>query len=181
MTSRIVVLPIGFGLSAVLCLRAAGAEEPAAPRPRPPVRVYTNEDLDRVRPFRDEVGGRSVPAVTAEESRKEARAGRREAASARRTHDEAWWREEARKVRERVEAIRAQADELRARLAAAEEERRHVTYSSRGGSRDRTGRSEATGAAGTARLAGLERRARSIEDELLERARREGALPGWLR
>jgi predicted RNase H-like nuclease (RuvC/YqgF family) len=181
MTSRIVVLPIGFGLSAVLCLRPAGAEEPAAPRPRPPARVYTNEDLDRVRPFRDEVGGRSVPAVTAEESRAEARASHREGTSSRRTHDEAWWREEARKARERVEAIRAQADELRARIAAAEEERRHVTYSSRGGSKSRAGRSGASDAADSARLAGLERRARSIEDELHERARREGALPGWLR
>jgi hypothetical protein len=180
MTSRVLVLSFGTGLSAVLCLPLAGAEEPA-PRPRPPARVYTNEDLDRVRPFRDEVGGRSVPAFTADESPAPARAARGSGTSSRKTHDEAWWRAEARRVRERVEALRAQADELRARIAAADEEQRQLVRSLGTGSRTRAARPAASDAASAARLAGLERRARSMENDLFERARREGALPGWLR
>ena len=63
MSLRTTVLPLGFGLSAVLCVSTAPADDdPAAPK-RPPARVYTNDDLDRVQPFRDETGVRSVPAV----------------------------------------------------------------------------------------------------------------------
>jgi hypothetical protein len=180
MTFRNVVLPIGFGLWAVLSLRPARAEEPA-PRPRPPARVYTNEDLDRVRPFRDELGGRSVPAFTGDESPAPARAPRSADAPSRKRHDEAWWRAEARRVRERVEALRAQADELRARIAGAEEEQRQLVRSLGTGGRTRSARPAGPDRGAAARLAGLERRARSLEDDLLERARREGALPGWLR
>ena len=182
MTSRMLVLPIGLGLSAFVCLPAANAAEAAAARP--PARVYTNEDLDRVRPFRDEVGGRSVPAVTPGEDLSGARGGRRqsrEGGSSPRPHDEGWWRTEARRVRERVEALRAQADELRAKIAAAEDERRGYNRSLGTGRKARAARPQGPEPGAAARLAGLERRAKSMEDDLLERARREGALPGWLR
>ena len=117
MTSRMLVLPIGLGLSAFVCLPAANAAEAAAARP--PARVYTNEDLDRVRPFRDEVGGRSVPAVAPGEDSSEARGARREkrdGGSSARSHDEAWWRAEARRVRERVVAPHVDDSHRRAPL-----------------------------------------------------------------
>ena len=70
-------LPLGFGLPALLLVSsaallpwpvsAARAEEPPAAAGRKPARVYTNDDLDRVRRFRDETGVRSVPAVPAGE------------------------------------------------------------------------------------------------------------------
>ncbi|MFN8091483.1 MAG: hypothetical protein U0599_04535 [Vicinamibacteria bacterium] len=181
MTSRMLVLPIGLGLTAFVCPPRLRAAEAATPRP--PARVYTNEDLDRVRPFRDEVGGRSVPAVVPGEDSSGARGGRRPArdgGSSPRPHDEGWWRTEARRVRERVEALRAQADELRAKIAAAEDERRAYNRSL-GSGRARAAQPRGPEPGASARLAGLERRAKSMEDDLLERARREGALPGWLR
>ncbi len=63
MTLRTTVLPLGFGLSAILCVSTAPADDAPASPPRLPARVYTNADLDRVRPFRDQTGVRSVPAV----------------------------------------------------------------------------------------------------------------------
>ena len=44
MPSRTIVLPAGFALS--VALLSTGRAEPAAPpTPRPPARVYTNEDV----------------------------------------------------------------------------------------------------------------------------------------
>jgi hypothetical protein len=171
MTLRTVVLPLGFGLTAVLCV-AASADEDSPPPARPPVRVYTNEDLDRVRPFRDETGIRSVPAVSPEER---AAPGPAEKPRGR---GEQYWRREAARVRERVRALSAQVEELRAAIAEQAEEaspfrgRRRSSASLSGDpstSRLRT------------KLASLERRIREMEEDLSERARRDGALPGWLR
>jgi hypothetical protein len=168
MTLRTVVLPLGFGLSAVLCVSAAPAEED--PAPRPPVRVYTNEDLDRVRPFRDETGVRSVPAVAPDD--------RPAPAEKKRGRGEEYWRREAARVRERVRALEAQAADTRAQIAEQAEEasrflgrRRHSSASLSGSGSARL----------RAKLASLERRRREIEEDLADRARRDGALPGWLR
>lgn len=185
MTLRTVVLPLGFGLSAVLCIQPARADEdpPPAPRPRecaarlsgarPPVRVYTNEDLDRVRPFRGDTGVRSVPAVAPEDRTVPAPADRR------RARGEDYWRREATRVRDRVRTMEAQAAELRVEIAEQADEASHVLTRSRRSSAPRSGaRSEARL---RERLASLERRMRQMEDDLADRARREGALPGWLR
>ena len=170
MTLRAVVLPLGFGLSAVLFSSARGTPDEGGGRAKPPVRLYTNEDLDRVRPFRDETGVLSVPAVAAGE--RDASPPAREGRKAR---GEAYWRREAEKVRDRVQAMEAQAAELRAQIAERAEE----------ASRQARGRRSSGGggssAAQRAKLASLERRMRQIEENLAERARREGALPGWLR
>ena len=72
--------------------------------------------------------------------------------------------------------METQADELRLRIAErAEEAGRVLTRGRRG--------SSGTGSAATlrARLVALERRIRQMETDLSERARRAGALPGWLR
>ena len=171
MTFRTVVLPLGFGLSAVLCISPASADEDPAPAPRPPVRVYTNEDLDRVRPFRDETGVRSVPAVAPDD--------RPAPAEKRRGRGEDYWRREAARVRERVRTMEAQASELRAEIAEQAEEASHVLGRRRGSSASLSGSGSSTRL--RAKLASLERRMREVEEELADRARRDGALPGWLR
>jgi|MudIll2142460700_1097286.scaffolds.fasta_scaffold168758_2 hypothetical protein len=170
MTLRTVVLPLGFGLSAVLCSAARGTPDDASGRTKPPVRLYTNEDLDRVRPFRDETGVSSVPAVPAGDRETRPPAGERQKA-----RGEAYWRREAERVRDRVQAVEARAAELRAQIAERAEE----------ASRGTRGRRSSSGSGSTAtlraKLASLESRIRQLEDNLAERARREGALPGWLR
>jgi hypothetical protein len=173
MTFRTVVLPLGFGLSAVLCASTATADEDPPPAPRPPVRVYTNEDLDRVRPFRDETGIRSVPAVPPEDRPAPPRTEKR------RGRGEEYWRREAARVRERVRAMEAQASELRAEIARQAEEASHVLGRGRRSSASLSG--DSSTARPRARLLSLERRMREMEEDLAERARRDGALPGWLR
>jgi hypothetical protein len=171
MTLRTTVLPLGFGLSALLCVAIAPAHDASAPASHPSPRVYTNADLDRVHPFRGETGVHSVPAATPAEPAPAAASDRR---LARRGED--YWRREAARVRERVRALEAQAGELRARIAEqAEQEGRQLVRNRRA--------SPGSSSVATlrARLLGLERRRRQTEDDLAERARREGALPGWLR
>ena len=164
------VLPLGFGLSVILCATAGAANHEAGPPPRPPVRVYTNEDLDRVHPFADQTGVRSVPAETPA-----AAPALPEPAGRRAGRGESHWRREAERVRERVRALEAQAGELRARIAERAEEAGRVL------GRRRRSSPDGSDATLRARLAGLERRIRQEEEDLSERARRDGALPGWLR
>jgi hypothetical protein len=177
-----------FPARAAVCLRAAlvafmivpvasGAEEPSdrapAARPaRPPVRVYTNADLERVHPFAAETGVRSVPAV--EPGERQPRRERSEPAA--RGRGEAYWRQQATAVRERVRALEERAAGLRARIAERERERASTVYGSR-----RRGSAGGSPDALRASLAALERRIRATQDDLEERARRDGALPGWLR
>jgi septal ring factor EnvC (AmiA/AmiB activator) len=132
--------------------------------------VYTNEDLERVHPLRHETGVSSVPAVAPSEA-----ATAPEPTGRSRRRGEEYWRREARRVRDRVRTLAGQAATLRAQLAEREEERRRFAYRRRG--------SSASGSDATlrARLETTEHRMRELEDELQERARREGALPGWLR
>jgi septal ring factor EnvC (AmiA/AmiB activator) len=152
-------------IAVVLGLQAASAPTPAE---RPPVRVYTNEDLERVHPLREETGVASVPASPAEPGPERAPQPRKV-----RTRGEDYWRREAARVRRRVAALAARAEALQSTLAEREEERRHTL-----GRRRRGGSSDATL---ERRLATIERQMRHLEEELRERARREGALPGWLR
>jgi hypothetical protein len=172
MTLRTTVLPLGFGLSAIFCVSPATADE--APTPAPPrARLYTNEDLDRVRPFRDQTGVGSVPAVASDDRPAPARTEERP-----RKRGEDYWRHEATRVRDRVRAMEAQATELRARIAEREEEASRWLTARR---RRSVGTSSGSSATLQAKLATLERRMRQLEEDLADRARREGALPGWLR
>jgi uncharacterized coiled-coil protein SlyX len=194
MNSRTSVLPLGFGLSAVLCFAPAGsADDPPPPPPRPAVRVYTNEDLARVHPLRGETGVDSEPAVApappARESRGSSRAAGRRAgggggeparAGATDARGEAYWRREAEKVRDHMRVLLDRADTLRARIAAQDEHRRQSFRQSRRGTSS-SGASSDSGAQLQAQLAQVERRMRELEEDLADRARREGALPGWLR
>ncbi len=169
MSLRTAVWPLGFALSGLAPFLAAAADEGRRAASPPPARIYTNADLDRVHPFRDETGASSVPAVAAQPVTGPARGdlGSR--------HGESYWRHEAEKVRDRVRALAEQADELRSRIAEQVERPQRIVR--RGRARSTEGEERRL----RARLAALERRARQLEEDLAERARREGALPGWLR
>ena len=138
----------------------------AAAAKKTPVRVYTNDDLDRVSPLRDQTGVlmAAPPRVAAP------------ASEGRPARGEEYWRREAERLRDRLEPLRARAQELRLRM---EELRRRPPVG-----RQRAGEVRANDAQGEAarqRLHALESRIRELEATLEDRARREGALPGWLR
>jgi len=159
-------------LAVLLAVQAEAAPTPAPPVQIPPkaVPLYTNDDLDRVHPYRNETGVASEPASV----RPAPRSRSRDASASR---QEEYWREQAARVREKVARLRAEARELRAQLAANEARRREGPLD-----RGRSSRSDASSDLRiTARVAGIEDRMRRLEEELQDRARRQGALPGWLR
>lgn len=145
--------------------RPAGSEE------KKEVPVYTNQDLEAVRPYRDETGVASTPAVPERERAGTARQGRRAGATARtadRTAEEEW-RRSAERLREKLQGPRDKADELRRQI---EERRRQpgvLPYS------------DPQIVAAQRRLELIERRIREAESNFEDRARRNGALPGWIR
>lgn len=144
-----------------LLLLAAPPDRPA-PEKKPAVPLYTNDDLERVAPFRNQTGVASVPAVGS------ARETPRAISTPARGRGEAYWRREAERVRQQVRKIEAQAASVRARIEA-ERARPQRSKSARRGP-DLEGR-----------LTALRLQARQLDDELCDRARRDGALPGWLR
>jgi len=158
-------------LAVLLALQADTAPTPAPSEPRPQkvVPLYTNDDLDRVHPYRQETGVASEPAYAPPPPTTKGRSG-----SSARERGEEYWRKEAARVREKVARLEAQAGELRAQLAENEAKRRAQPLG-----RERPGTSSDLRT--QARIAGLEQRIRLLEEELQDRARRQGALPGWLR
>ena len=128
---------------------------------RAPARVYTNEDLARVSGRRGETGVESRPASPVPDS--PAPAARED------SRGESYWRAEAARVRQRIEPWRETAEDLRAEIAARQAEPGVRPYT------------DPKVRALQRRLAALEARMRDAEDRLEERARRAGALPGWLR
>jgi hypothetical protein len=141
------------------CLLAAAL---GAGEKRVPARVYTDEDLARVSARRGETGGDSRPVAEAAEKPP----AEKPDASHR---SEAHWRAEAARVRQRVEPWRDDADDLRSEIAARQAEPGVRPYT------------DPKVRALQRRLSQLEARIRDAEDRLEERARRAGALPGWLR
>ncbi len=128
----------------------------------PPARVYTNEDLDRVSPFKAETGVASVPAtapgaVREPSPRESARPG------------EEHWRQEADRLRDRLQPLRDRVADLRVRI---DERRRQPGVRPYSDPRILAWERD---------LRRWEARAHDMEDRFLERARRAGALPGWLR
>jgi hypothetical protein len=170
MTRRAIVLPLALGLSALLRVPGGASDGPPPKRPAP--RVYTNEDLERVHRFRDQTGVHSVPAEPPEDETTSS-----PAEAPRRGKGEDYWRREAARVRDRILGLEGQAAELRAQLAdRAREQGRLLT-----GRRRASGTGSSSESTLRAKLEALELRMRRAEDDLLDRARRDGALPGWLR
>jgi hypothetical protein len=149
-------------VGALLC--AAAGARPASPRDdeKKAVPLYTNDDLDRVSPLRAQTGGSTdlpePPATAKPEPRGE-----------RRGHDEAYWRRESERLQDRLQPLRDRAEDLRVRIEERRRNPRVRPYS------------DPAIESWQRRLAALQQRIQEAEDRLHERARREGAPPGWLR
>jgi hypothetical protein len=163
------------------CLLPAGAESPESSEPKTPpsssVPTYTDADLARVHELRGETGVFSVPdrGATARAPRTKDRAAGAEAASSL-PERERHWRAQAAAERRRTDALAERLHELRERIA---ERRRQAA--TRKPPQGRLDPAPADTRALEARAAALEARLRDEQDRFEERARREGALPGWLR
>jgi hypothetical protein len=134
--------------------------------------LYTNDDLDRVAPRRGEVGAFTTTTTTTTATTTTAPArkdGRAEAPDRPAKRGEDYWRKEAQRTRNRVRPLRERLDKLRDQIAGRERlpEVRPVT--------------DPQLQAWRKSAAALEERIREEEERLEDRARREGALPGWLR
>ena len=151
----------------LLCAGASGA-----PEEKKPVPVYTNDDLDRVSPFKDETGVSSSVAVAPPTP-----ATSRAPAEGRGVRGEAYWRREADRLHDRLRVAHDRMDTLRARIA--EREARGGTARPR--SRASYASTEAQVEAWRRQLEALEARVRDEDARFQDRARREGALPGWIR
>ena len=145
-------------LAAMAVARIVAANPDEGARKTTP--TYTNADLDRVRGFRDQTGVTSRPAVSPSEEAPPASALDRK---------EQYWRRQAERLRDRLRPLQDQMDGLRGRI----EERRRLP-----GVRPYT---DSTVRGWERKIESLQDRARELESRLEERARREGALPGWLR
>ena len=175
MTRWITYRALAIGLSLVAPSASAAGEEPAPASARPKVRLYTNADLERVHPFAAETGVQSVPAVESAPVQGERQRGtRHEGRSAR--QGEAYWRAEAERVRLKLRSLEERAAALRARIA--ERSSRSEVFGRRGSSSSSRGTSLVTLQSS---LAAVETRVLHLEEDLAERARKAGALPGWLR
>jgi hypothetical protein len=139
-----------------------GADEQRAEEKRA-VPLYTNEDLERVAPYRGQTGVTTKRAPETAPKEKPAARG----SEGRRA--EAFWRREAQRVRERTRPVLESIAELRRRID--ERWRKPGVLASQ----------DPQIQAWQQKLRTLEQRVRAWEDELEERARREGAMPGWLR
>src|SRR5688572_14163197 len=96
-------------LLAALCAAGAGASARDDEKKRVP--LYTNDDLRRVAPYRDETGVSSTPAAAPAVAPVPAKSGAR---------GEDYWRREADRLRDRLRPLRERAADLRFTL----EERR---------------------------------------------------------
>jgi hypothetical protein len=156
------------------------AESPKVPQPSPTpqARLYTNEDLDRIHPYAGQTGGGSSPASAAAadpEADPDPLGGA--------ARGESYWRAEAARVRVQVRTLEERAARLRSRIAEREERIRREQQNEVFGRRTRGAGSKPAGDSSSLRasLTAVERQIRRIEDDLEERARRDSALPGWLR
>jgi len=147
-------------LSVVVCLLAPLAH--AADEDKPRVPSYTNEDLVRLQSLRGETGVASIPAVPPEE------AAQREAAAPARKGEE-YWRRQAETSRRSVDAMKRSLADIEQRIAERRRRPGIRPYSD----------PVIEGQQKKAEL--LRERIRDEEGRLQDRARRAGALPGWLR
>lgn len=140
--------------------------------------LYTNADLERTRPPGHGSSGASegaagdAPALAPPEQRRRDGAKRNAAEradSGSPGRGEEYWRRESERVRDRVRPWRESADDLRTRIEDRQRQPGVRPYS------------DPQVVSLQRRLAALELRIRDAGDRFEERARRAGALPGWLR
>jgi len=149
-------------LAAALGLGSAAPQDGEARNETP---SYTNDDLERMAPLRHQTGALSQPAF----SPASARSSPKRRPSRSRSGDERYWRREADRLRRRLQPKLEQLRELQLKI----EERRAIP-----GVRPYT---DPKIQSLERKAASLSRRVRDWQDRFEERARREGALPGWLR
>lgn len=143
-----------------MCLSIVGLA--AAKDEKPPLRTYTNEDLERFGRRRGETGVNSETAASPKDQ--QPRASERPA-----SRGEEFWRREAERERRRLEPLKRRTLALEQRL----EERRRKP-----GVRPHSD-PVVEGLEGQLRV--LRSQIREQESRFEDRARRERALPGWLR
>ena len=122
MTLRTTVRPLGFGLSAILCVSTAPADDAAAPRrARPPASTRTRTSTASVPSGTD---GRALPSPRWRPTPTPLGRAERPGAALVDAHGrgEEYWRREAERVRDKVRAMETQADKLRLRIAERAEE-----------------------------------------------------------
>ena len=163
------VVRVPFGCILALCLASASAEAEAGRTP-----TYTDDDLHRVSARRAETGVQSEPASSTDS--RSSGPSRHEAQE--RKRGEAYWHAEAERVADRIRGLRQRADALRVQLEQQQRRQRETRATAR--------RKPATTSVDTTiglrqRLEAIEAEIREREARFEERARREGALPGWLR
>ena len=153
------------------CVLASCALVRAADDAKGGARSYTNDDLERYAHLRAQEPADVADDDPAPGRSRSRRAPRERAAAAAGspTRGEAWWRREADRTNEAVHRLRDQSADLAEKVADLRREPGVLPYSD-----PRIVRLEA-------RRRALEERAREAESRLEERARRAGALPGWLR
>ena len=164
---------------ALTLVATAAATTLAAPPPdcsRPTAvpgerRVFTNADLERIAACRPQPG--PPPGVESDETGKpkRPRAESRSGSPDRPPTEalEADWRARWRSIDQKVRRLRREARDLRVEAEALPRDPKKRP----------TGRKSAEFL--TSRAQVLEAEARELEDEFQAQARREGALPGWLR
>ena len=138
-----------------------------------PVRVYTNEDLERVAPLRDQTGVNNTPAAA---SVSEMPAGQSKRSRAGNTSErsggargEEYWRREAERVRDRTRPLRQKVTDYRGRIEERRSKPKVLPYS------------DPQIRAWSLRIDEIEAQIREMESSFEDRARRAGAMPGWLR
>jgi hypothetical protein len=155
---------------ASLVIGVGAAVAPAvADEPRRKVPLYTNEDLDRVSPYRDQTGGTSQPArvagAPAEPAPRETRAGSGSSPKA----GEAHWRQAWQRLQDRLQPLRDRAEALGLRIQERRKKPGVRPYS------------DPQIEAWQRQHDALRARMRESEGRFQDEARRAGALPGWLR
>ena len=130
------------------------------------VPTYGNEDLRRMAPLRHQTGVLSQPAIPPDGK---AETGVDDEETKARRSAERYWRREADRVRKRQQTLREQIEDLKGRI---DERRRSRKEQVSGDPQIETLQR---------RIERLKARLRDLEMDLEERARRAGALPGWLR
>ncbi len=152
----------------VVALVLAGT---AAASGDPKVPCYTNADLDRVSPLRGQTGVLSEASIPSAADRKTERAEEREERQRRKA--ERTWRQAARRHRAQVRRLEKRLAALQRRKQAYE--RRRWAQMMKGKIPDPPSNDFDT------QIEELQEEIRQSESDFLDRARRDGALPGWLR
>jgi hypothetical protein len=133
-------------------------------------RVFTNADLDRMAACRYQTGAQSEVGLDPPERASPRRGTKAPAPDAGRVDPaEADWRAQWRAIDQKALRLRREARELRQEAGEAPRNPKKAPAGRR------------SPALLISRALRLEAEAKELEDEFQDRARREGALPGWLR